>query len=57
VITSSAVRAHIAAIVRKLRVPDRAAAVELFRQRLASIHRSLFGFIGVSAGQGPDWRC
>lgn len=34
VITSSAVRAHITAIVRKLRVPDRAAAVELFRQRL-----------------------
>jgi hypothetical protein len=24
---------------------------------LASIHRSLFGFIGVSAGQGPDWHC
>lgn len=34
VITSSAVRAHIAAIVRKLGVSDRAAAVELFRQRL-----------------------
>jgi DNA-binding NarL/FixJ family response regulator len=34
VITSSAVRAHITAIVRKLRVPDRAAAVALFRQRL-----------------------
>jgi len=34
VITPSAVRAHIAAIVRKLRVPDRTAAVELFRQRL-----------------------
>lgn len=32
VITSSAVRAHITAIVRKLRVPDRAAAVELFRR-------------------------
>lgn len=33
VITSSAVRAHIAAVVRKLGVPDRAAAIELFRQR------------------------
>src|SRR5262249_55058614 len=33
VITSSAVRAHVTAIVRKLRVPDRAAAVELFRGR------------------------
>ena len=34
VITTSAVRAHIAAIVRKPRVPDRAAAIELFRGRL-----------------------
>jgi DNA-binding NarL/FixJ family response regulator len=34
VITTSTVRAHIAAIVRKLRVPDRAAAIELFRGRL-----------------------
>lgn len=34
VITTSAVRAHIAAIVRKLGVPDRAAAIELFRGRL-----------------------
>jgi DNA-binding NarL/FixJ family response regulator len=34
VITTSAVRAHIAAVVRKLRVPDRAAAAELFRGRL-----------------------
>jgi len=34
VITTSAVRAHIAAIVRKLRVPGRAAAIELFRGRL-----------------------
>lgn len=34
VITSSAVRAHITAIVRKLHVPDRAAAVDLFRGRL-----------------------
>jgi len=34
VITTSAVRAHIAAIVRKLRVPDRAAAADLFRGRL-----------------------
>jgi DNA-binding NarL/FixJ family response regulator len=33
VITASAVRVHITAIVRKLRVPDRAAAVELFRGR------------------------
>jgi DNA-binding NarL/FixJ family response regulator len=33
VITASAVRVHIAAIVRKLRVPDRAAAVELFSGR------------------------
>jgi DNA-binding NarL/FixJ family response regulator len=31
VITASAVRVHITAIVRKLRVPDRAAAIELFR--------------------------
>jgi hypothetical protein len=29
-----AVASHIAAIVRKLRVPDRAAAIELFRGRL-----------------------
>jgi DNA-binding NarL/FixJ family response regulator len=34
VITASAVRAHITAIVRKLRVPGRAAAIELFGQRL-----------------------
>ena len=33
VITASAVRAHITAIVRKLHVPDRAAAIELFRKR------------------------
>jgi DNA-binding NarL/FixJ family response regulator len=33
VLSDSAVRVHIAAIVRKLRVSDRAAAVELFRQR------------------------
>jgi DNA-binding NarL/FixJ family response regulator len=34
VITTSAVRAHIAAIVRKLEVPDRAAAIALFQDRL-----------------------
>jgi DNA-binding NarL/FixJ family response regulator len=33
VLSASAVRVHIAAIVRKLGVPDRAAAVELFRRR------------------------
>lgn len=33
VITTSAVRAHIAAVVRKLNVPNRAAAMELFRER------------------------
>lgn len=33
VITTSAVRAHITAVVRKLNVPDRAAAIELFRER------------------------
>ena len=33
VISSTAVRVHIASIVRKLDVPDRAAAVELFRRR------------------------
>jgi DNA-binding NarL/FixJ family response regulator len=33
VITPNAVRAHITAVVRKLGVPDRAAAIELFRQR------------------------
>jgi DNA-binding NarL/FixJ family response regulator len=32
VLSSSAVRVHIAAIVRKLGVPDRAAAIDLFRQ-------------------------
>jgi two-component system, NarL family, nitrate/nitrite response regulator NarL len=33
VLSSSAVRVHIASIVRKLGVPNRAAAVELFRRR------------------------
>ncbi len=33
VLSTSAVRVHIASIVRKLQVPDRAAAVELFRRR------------------------
>jgi DNA-binding NarL/FixJ family response regulator len=33
VISPTAVRVHIASIVRKLEVPDRAAAVELFRRR------------------------
>jgi DNA-binding NarL/FixJ family response regulator len=33
VLSASAVRAHIASIVRKLRVEDRAAAAELFRER------------------------
>jgi two-component system, NarL family, nitrate/nitrite response regulator NarL len=33
VLSSSAVRVHVASIVRKLEVPDRAAAVELFRRR------------------------
>lgn len=33
VISPTAVRVHIASIVRKLAVPDRAAAVELFRRR------------------------
>ena len=32
IITRSAVRVHIAAIVRKLGVPDRAAAVEILRR-------------------------
>jgi DNA-binding NarL/FixJ family response regulator len=32
VLSASAVRAHITSIVRKLRVPDRAAAIELFRR-------------------------
>lgn len=35
VITASAVRAHITAVVRKLNVPDRAAAIDLFRERSA----------------------
>ena len=34
VLSSSAVRVHVASIVRKLGVPNRAAAVELFRRRL-----------------------
>lgn len=33
VLSASGVRVHIASIVQKLRVPDRAAAVELFRRR------------------------
>ncbi len=33
VLSASSVRVHIGAIVRKLGVPDRAAAIELFRQR------------------------
>jgi DNA-binding NarL/FixJ family response regulator len=33
VLSASAVRVHIAAVVRKLGVPDRAAAIDLFRQR------------------------
>jgi DNA-binding NarL/FixJ family response regulator len=33
VLSSSAVRVHVASVVRKLEVPDRAAAVELFRRR------------------------
>lgn len=33
VLSASAVRVHIAAIVRKLGVPDRAAAIDLFRRR------------------------
>ena len=32
-LSDSAVRVHIAAIVRKLGVPDRAAAIDLFRKR------------------------
>ncbi len=34
VLSASAVRAHIASIVRKLQVADRAAAAEMFRQRM-----------------------
>jgi DNA-binding NarL/FixJ family response regulator len=36
VLSASAVRAHITSIVRKLRVRDRAAAAELFRERSSS---------------------
>jgi DNA-binding CsgD family transcriptional regulator len=32
-VSSTAVRVHIASIVRKLKVPDRTAAVDLFRRR------------------------
>ena len=36
VLSSGAIRVHIAAIVRKLGVPDRTAAIDLFRQRADS---------------------
>ncbi len=61
VISPTAVRVHIASIVRKLKVPDRTAAVELFRRRPGTLaFRNLnglrqLGYLRVTRGLTIRW--
>jgi DNA-binding NarL/FixJ family response regulator len=61
VISPTAVRVHIASVVHKLKVPDRAAAVELFRRRSGALaFRNLnglrrLGYLRVTGGLTIRW--